>query len=539
MFQISYPYWPAIDEINAYNPVKFNAGKIEMNVGSLLTNSANKFPDRLAIISEEGRFTFRVFNQRTDRLAVAMLKAGLKKGDRVAILFLNSVYFVETYIAAIKAGLVAAPINFRLAAPEILYILNHSQSKMLFYAPEFEILLAGIQERLETVQFFVSPHNGNSTLATTYEEFLSGGKGTSSPLPHVCEDDPCQLMYTSGTTGRPKGAILTHRNIIWNLFNTISGREDQPGEIALIVGPLFHAAALNNHLTIQVALGGTSILVRKFEPELLLLTIEKEKATIMSGAPALYNILLNHGNTHKYDVSSITKCTAGADKLPMETKKRLLDFFPNINGVYDVYGCTEASPCITIINAKDSLRKDMSVGKALPFLDARVVDENSRPLPSGEIGELVCRGPNVMLGYHRDPEGTKRAIRNGWLHTGDMARMDHEGFFYIADRQKDMIISGGENIYPREIEEVIITHPAVDDAAVIGIPDPLWGESVKAFIVLKEGKAAEEQEIIDFCKGFLASYKKPKKVVFVPSIPKNPLGKVLKRVLKEESGNKH
>ncbi|HIJ20573.1 MAG TPA: AMP-binding protein, partial [Deltaproteobacteria bacterium] len=265
----------------------------------------------------------------------------------------------------------------------------------------------------------------------------------------------------------------------------------------------------------------------------------REKVTIMSGAPALYNILLNHGNTHKYNVSSITKCTAGADKLPMETKKRLLDFFPNINGVYDVYGCTEASPCITIINAKDSLRKDMSVGKALPFLEARVVDEKERSLPPGEVGELVCRGPNVMQGYHRDPEGTKGVIRNGWLHTGDMARMDQEGFFYIVDRQKDMIISGGENIYPREIEEVIITHPAVDDAAVIGIPDPLWGESVKAFIVLKEGKAAEEQEIIDFCKGYLAGYKKPKRVVFVPSIPKNPLGKVLKRVLKEESGNKH
>lgn len=511
---------------------------MKMNVGHLLINSANKFPKRTAVISEEGRWSFEEFNQRTNRFANAMLRAGLKKGDRVAILFFNSTYFVETYFAAIKAGLVATPVNFRFVGPEIVYILNNSQSKILFYDPEFEARFTGIQERLETVQFFVSPHNGNSILATTYEDFLSNGEGSSSSLPHVCEDDPCQLMYTSGTTGRPKGVILTHRNIIWNLFNTISGREDQPGEKALIVGPLFHAAALNNHFTIQVALGGTSILIRKFEPESLLQTIEKEKATVMSGAPALYNMLIQHANAHKYDVRSITKCTAGADKLPMETKEKLLEFFPNIKGIYDVYGCTEASPSITILNAKDSLRKDMSVGKALPFLEARIVDENDRTLPPGEVGELACRGPNVMHDYHRDPEGTKRAIRDGWLYTGDMARMDHEGFFYIVDRQKDMIISGGENIYPREIEEVIITHPAIDDVAVIGMPDSVWGESVKAFIVLKEGKAVDEQEVIDFCKTYLASYKKPKKVVFVPSIPKNPLGKALKRVLRER-GNKH
>ena len=504
-----------------------------MNVGYLLTNSAHKFPDRPAIISGEGRFTFRTFNKRTDQLAGSMQNAGLKKGDRAAILFFNGVHFVETYFAAIKAGLVTTPVNFRLAVPEILYVLDHSQSKILFYDPEFEVRIAEIRERLETVHLFVSPHNTNSTPATTYEDFLSSGMSSAPALPHVCEDDPCQLMYTSGTTGKPKGVILTHRNIMWNLFNTISGREDQPGEKALIVGPLFHAAALNNHFTIQIALGGTSILMRKFEPESLLRTIEKEKATVMSGAPALYNILLQHPDAHKYDVGSITKCTAGADKLPMDIKKKLLVFFPNVKGVYDVYGCTEASPCITILNAKDSLRKDMSVGKALPFLQAHVVDENGRPLPPGEVGELLCKGPNVMQGYHRDPDGTESAIKNGWLHTGDMARVDAEGFFYIVDRSKDIVISGGENIYPREIESVLITHPAIADVAVIGVPDRKWGESVKAFVVLEQGTAVDEQEIIEFCKQYLAGYKKPKEVVFIPSLPKNPLGKVLKRVLRE------
>jgi fatty-acyl-CoA synthase len=507
-----------------------------MNIGSLLSNSAHKYPERLAIISEEGRWTFEEFDQRTDRLAGAMLKAGLKKGDRVAILFFNSSYFVEAYFAALKVGLVVTPVNFRFAGPEIVYVLNDSQATILFYGPQFEATLSEIREQLETIRLFVSPHNNNSPLAIDYEDFRSKGDSLTTDF-DVCEDDECQIMYTSGTTGRPKGAVLTHRNILWNLFNTIIGREDKHGEKALIVGPLYHTAALNNHFTIQIALGGTSILIRKFDPESLLRTIEKEKATIISGAPALYNLLLQHPNADKYDTSSITKCTAGSDKLPMEVKKRLVEFFPNIKGVYDVYGCTEASPCITILSAEDSLRKDVSVGKALPFLEAHVVDEDDRVLPPGEVGELICRGPNVMKDYFRNPEGTREAIRNGWLYTGDLARMDEEGFFYIVDRKKEMIVSGGENIYPREIEEVLITHPSIADVAVVGIPDPDWGQAVKAFVAPKEGKVIDEQEVIDYCKRYLASYKKPKTVAFVPSIPRNPSGKALKRLLIENQSH--
>ncbi len=504
-----------------------------MNVGYLLSNSARKHPDRLAVIAEEGRYSFERFDQRTNRLARAMIKTGMKRGDRVAILFFNGAHFVETYFAAIKAGMVATPINFRLAVPEILYLINNSQAKTLFYDAAFEAPLKDVQDRLESVQWYVSPHSGGSRLSMHYEDFVAGGSDSLPLLPQVGEEDPCQLMYTSGTTGRPKGAILTHGNILWNLFNTICGRDDQPGEKAVIVGPLFHTAALNNHFTIQVALGGASIVIRKFEPVSLLKTIQEERATIMSGAPALYNMLINHPKAHGFDVRSITKCTAGADKLTMGTKQRIMDFFPNIEGVYDVYGCTEASPCITILKARDSLRKDMSVGKALPFLDARVVDENDNPLRPGEVGEIVCHGANVMAGYHEDPESTRAAIRDGWLHTGDLARMDEEGFFTIVDRKKDMIVSGGENIYPREIENVLSQHPAVADVAVIGIPDPDWGESVKAFVVVKEGQPMDAQGVIDYCRQFLAGYKKPKTVAFVDAIPKNPLGKVLKRVLRE------
>ena len=503
-----------------------------MNVGQLLTISALKYPEKLAVIAEEGRCTFQEFDRRTSSLSGAMLKAGFNKGDRVAILFFNSLYFVEVYFAALKAGLVATPVNFRFAGPEISYVLNDSQASILFYGPEFEDTLVGIREELEAVRQFVCPHDGQSSLAMGYEDFLSKGTPANS-TPEIGEDDRCQIMYTSGTTGRPKGAILTHGNVLWNLFNTILGREDSPGDRAIIVGPLYHTAALNNHFTIQIALGGTSILLRKFDPESLLKTIQDEKATVVSGAPALYNMLLQHAGKRKYDTSSIRKCTAGSDKLPMEVKRKLLEFFPNIEGIYDVYGCTEAAPCITILNARDSLRKDGSVGKALPFLEARVVDEEDRRLPPGQIGELICKGPNVMVGYHRHPQATQEALRDGWLHTGDLARMDEEGFFYIVDRKKDMIVSGGENIYPRELEEVLMRHPAVSDVAVLGIPDPDWGESVKAFVVVKEGQTMEEAEVVAFCKKYLASYKKPKHVTFLPSIPRNPSGKALKRQLKE------
>ena len=245
-------------------------------------------------------------------------------------------------------------------------------------------------------------------------------------------------MYTSGTTGRPKGAILTHRNIIWNLFNTISGREDQPGEKALIVGPLFHAAALNNHFTIQVALGGTGIILRKFEPESLLRTIEKEKATIMSGAPALYNMLLQHGNDNKYDVRIYYQMHCGRQINCLWRPRKSSSIFSQTLKVFMMsMAVLRHLPASRSLMPKDSLRKDMSVGKALPFLDRLVLwMKITGLLPPDEVGELVCRGPNVMHGYHRDPEGTKRAIRDGWLHTGDMARMDHEGFFYIVDRQQ-------------------------------------------------------------------------------------------------------
>jgi fatty-acyl-CoA synthase len=502
-----------------------------MDMGQILTLAARKYPEHTALICGAERLTYRAFNRRVNQLAHALLDLGLKKGDKVAALFYNSIPFVETYFAALKAGGVFVPVNFRFVGEEAAYILNQSDSRFFFFGGEFGSLVQAIRSALPKIDFFFAAGTPPAAGIGKYEDLLNGSPDFEPPVP-LSEDDDCQIMYTSGTTGKPKGAVITHRNVLWNMFNTILGREEKEDEISLVVGPLYHTAALNNHFTLRVALGGTSILVKEFDARQVLETISREKVTVISGAPAMFHFLLNLPGKEKYDPRSVTKCTTGASILPDETKEKLFRFFPNIQGIYDVYGCTECSPNICILKGKDSLRKKESVGPPLPFLEVRIVDDQDQPVPANVVGELTCRGPNVMKGYYKDPEGTAEALRGGWLHTGDLARMDEEGFVYIVDRKKDMIISGGENIYPRELEEVLYRHPKIQDAAVVGIPDSLWGESVKAFVVLRKGAVLKAEEVVEYCKAHLASYKKPRSVAFVDSLPRNPSGKVLKTVLR-------
>lgn len=502
-----------------------------MDVGQILTFTAHKFPQRIALICEQGRMTYQEFNCRVNQLANGLLRLGLKKGEKVAVLLFNSIPLVEILFASAKTGGVFTPINFRFTAEEVFYILDHSDARFFIYGEEFSGLVEKIRPRLKKVEFYFSIGESAPPFILNYETFLKESLSQEPDIP-LFEKDECQLMYTSGTTGKPKGALLTHENLLWNLFNTILGREEKEGETSLVIGPLYHTAALNNHFLTRVALAGTSVLVRHFDPEKVMEVIEKEKVTVISGAPSAYHLMLSLPEG-RYDTRSITKCTTGASILPNETKERLAKLFPNLSGIYDVYGCTEATPSIAILKAKDSLKKKECVGPAVPFLEVRIVDDQDRDLPVGEVGELICRGPNVMKGYYKDEEATREALRGGWLHTGDLARKDEEGFIYIVDRQKDMIVSGGENIYPREIEEILYSHPKIEDAAIIGVPDPLWGESVRAVIVLKRGETMTEEEVIEYCKGHLASYKKPKSVWFVESLPRNPSGKVLKTVLRE------
>lgn len=503
-----------------------------MDVGQILTLTANKYPNRTAIIFENRRFTYQEFNWRVNQFAHSLLELDLRKGGRVAALLFNSNHLVEVYLGTVKAGGVFTPINFRFAPDEVHYVLKHSDARVFVFGEEFSDLVEKIRPKLSKVESFISAGGSISPRITHYERLLRGSR-TDEPRIVLSERDLCQLMYTSGTTGRPKGALLTHGNILWNLMNTLVGREEKEGEVSLVVGPLYHTAALNNHFTVRVAMAGTSILIKRFDPQKVMEIIERERVSVISGAPAMYHLLLALPDVGRCDTRSVTKCTSGAAILPDETKERLLKLFPNAQGIYDVYGCTEASPNIAILKAKDSLRKQACVGPPLPFLEVRIVDDHDQDVPVGEVGELICRGPNVMRKYYKDRKATQEALRGGWLHTGDLARMDEEGFIYIIDRKKDMVVSGGENIYPREIEEVLYRHPKIQDVAVIGIPDPLWGESVKAFVVLKEGESMKEEEVIQYCKDHLASYKKPKWVEFVKDLPRNPSGKVLKNELRK------
>ncbi len=502
-----------------------------MNIGQILTFTAHKYPQKIALICEQERMTYQEFDDRVNRLANGLLRLGLTKGDKVAVLLFNSIPLVEVFFASAKAGGVFTPVNFRFTAEEVFYILDHSDARFFIYGEEFSELVENIRPRLKKVEFYFSIGGSAPPSILNYETFLKESLSQEPDIP-LSEKDECQLMYTSGTTGKPKGAILTHENLLWNLFNTVLGREEKEGETSIVIGPLYHTAALNNHFLTRVAMAGTSVLVRQFDPERVMKMIEQEKVTVISGAPSAYHLMLSLPEG-RYDTRSITKCTTGASILPNETKETLIKLFPNLSGIYDVYGCTEATPSIAILKAKDSLSKRECVGQAVAFLEVRIVDDQDRDVKTGEVGEVICRGPNVMKGYYKDEEATREALRGGWLHTGDLARMDEEGFIYIVDRKKDMIVSGGENIYPREIEEILYSHPKIEDAAIFGVPDPLWGESVRAVIVLKKGEAMTAEEVIEYCKNHLASYKKPRSVEFVESLPRNPSGKVLKTILRE------
>lgn len=502
-----------------------------MNVAYLLDNSAFKNPERPSIVLDSCTITYWKLACRTNQLARAMLALGLTRPSNVAILSPNGFFFVESYFAAVRAGFVAGLINTRLSNQEIIYILNDSRAEALFYDAVYHKTILEIGEHLDTVKFFVSSSSEGRDFAIDYEKLIAGNSDKSF-LAQVHDSDPCQLVYTSGTTGRPKGAILTHGNVIWNFFNTIFLREDPPGARILIIGPLFHVAPLNNQLTIHIGLGGTIVFIPKFEPELVFRVIERERISVMVAAPSVYNFIVNHPKISKYDLTSIRHLTSGADKLVTETRNRILECFKGVRGVYNAYGCTEATATITVLKASESAEKDESVGRAAPFLQARILGPEGKALEAGETGEICCCGPNVMQGYFNKPEATSEAIRDGWLHTGDLARMDDEGYFYIVDRKKDMLVSGGENIYPREVEEVLYTHPEILDAAVVGVPDETWGECVKAFVVRKPGSSLDPQGVIDYCRSRLASYKKPKFVQFINNIPRSPSGKALKNRLR-------
>src|SRR5699024_4198299 len=471
-------------------------------IGSWITRYSESQPDKLAIVSGDNYLTYRQFNRRINRLANVLNDLGVRKGDRVNVLLFNTNELLETLFACAKIGAIFVPINFRLSADEVEYIVRDSSGSIFIYDHRLVQVADAIDERIDTLHYIVQVGTGHDR-HINYEQLLAN-QSTEEPIHDITLEDTHMMIYTPGTTGRPKGALLTHGNTVWNAINAIVDISIESDDVTLTVAPLFHISGMNIFTTPTFYKGGTVLLQDQFNPVDILQAIEQEKVTTLFLVHAMWLAVTQVPNYESYDLSSLRLNVSGGASCPIT----VIEFFqskgiPFIEG----FGLTETAPFVALLDSENSVRKNGSVGKPPIHVDIRVVDEFTQDVATEEIGELLVRGPNVFREYWNNPEETEKAIKNGWFHTGDLAKFDDEGFLYIVDRKKDMIISGGENVYPVEIEQLLYRHPAVKDVAIIGYPDDQWGESVKAFVVLKDSKASITLSDIElFCENKLARF---------------------------------
>jgi fatty-acyl-CoA synthase len=480
-------------------------------------------PDKPALVQAGRVTTYAELEHRSTRLALGLRQRGVSRGDRVAFLGLNCVELVETMFAVAKLGAVFLPVNTRLAPPELRHVLEDGGARLLIWQSGFE---AGVESpevaglELDHARIV---HDDGASLAS-----LFGPEGTIEEP--VALDDLFMIQYTSGTSGRPKGVMLSHANIVWNVFNLMVDVDLGSDEIALVTAPLFHTAALNQVLFPTILKGGTALIEAKFDPDRAIELIEQEGVTLLFGVTSMYLALAAAKRFAAADLSTLRGALSGGAPIPESLLQTWLDRGLMIT---QGYGLTEASPGATMLRAADGVRKLGSAGTACFFTDVRVVTPTMDPVDVGVPGEVLVSGPNVTSGYWQNPGATEDAFIAGWLRTGDLAVVDPEGYLTIVDRLKDMYISGGENVYPAEVEQAIHTHPAIAEAAVIGVPDERWGEVGRAIVTLHERAALTEAELLAHLEGRLARYKIPKSVVVVRELPHNASGKLVKSRLKE------
>jgi acyl-CoA synthetase (AMP-forming)/AMP-acid ligase II len=498
-----------------------------MNLSTLLENAAAKYPEKTALICNGRWNTYESLKIRANCIANSLYFAGITKGTKVAILAYNSIEFIEIIFALMKIGAVGVPLNHRLTDSELELLIEHAEAKALFYEPGLHRLIPNDVEGLEHI---ISMGGKTNIASFCYEDLLTCPR--EQPVyEQVGEDDTSFIIYTAGTTGNPKGVLLTHNNLLWNTVNYAAAYQLTPEDIELATTPLFHISTLGRAFT-YISSGITFILCRKFDPKVSFELIQSHGVTSITQTPTMYHMMLRVFNDQNWDTSSVKRVVSGASPMSLKTKEALKVLFPRA-GFYDLYGLTEASPGVSILTPPDFERKMGSVGKPMQNVEVRIKGKDKRPAPAGLVGEIVCRGPNIMRGYYKDPDATKHALQNGWLHTGDLGKLDEEGYLYIKGRKKDLIISGGINIYPGEVEEILMQHPAVEDAAVIGVRDETWGEKVLAFVVLNKDNICTEQHLLAFCKERLAGFKCPKSVIYSNHIPRNAAQKVLKEELRK------
>ena len=505
---------------------------MSFNLATTLRESRNAKPDHPLCHISDLTFSYAQVDEISGRVASALLAHGLHRGNKVAVQLPNLPQFVFTYFAILKAGLVMVPLNPLLKAPEIAYQLQDSECRMLITFEGFaDEAVAGARQAEDVPTYVVNlpGHDQRPEGTRHYDElYFADDTGEIEPTD---ADDTAVIIYTSGTTGKPKGAELTHYQLYMNC--TVAGelfgfRDD---DIGVAVLPMFHVFGLSSVLNTTVRFAGTLVLIPRFEPDAVLDAIARYRATIFSGVPTMYYALLQADLAGR-DLSSLRVGISGGAAIPGEVIRAFEEKFPGVV-ILEGYGLSETASTTTF-NISAEQRKVLSIGKPIWGVEVRVVDDEDKPLPPGpeNIGEIVIRGHNVMKGYYRNPDATAEAFRGGWFHTGDLAYADEDGYLFVVDRKKDLLIRGGYNVYPREIEEVLFAHPAVAEAAVIGRPDPRLGEEVVAVVVLKPGAQADPDDIIAYCRERLAAYKYPREVIIVTDLPKGPTGKILKRELR-------
>jgi len=505
-----------------------------MNASNLLRTRAFLTPHREALLelATGRRFTFAQLNLRANRLADSLRKQfGIQEGDRVSILAHNSVAYVDLFYAVGKIGAILAPLNWRLVGQELAYIVNDSRPKVLFVGPEFVALATEISNRISECRI-IALEDARIPGATSYEEIQASASDAEPEATHLSGETPYCLLYTSGTTGLPKGAIIPHRQVLWNCINTVASWGLTENDVSPVFVPLFHAGGLFAFLTPLFYIGGRIVLARSLDVEESLQVIQREHCTVILGVPTIYQMWLNSPVFLQADFRHVRWFVSGGAPCP----KTIIEAWRQAKGIIfrQGYGLTEVGPNCFTMTDEESIPKTGSVGKPLFHTRMRIVDDQGDDMPVGEVGELIISGPHVCAGYWNNPDATAKAIRDDWFHTGDMAYRDADGFYYIVGRFKDMIISGGENIYAAEVEAVFLDHPHVAEAALIGQPDDKFGEIGLMIAVPRAGISPTEEELLQACEGKLARYKIPKRVLFTDALPYSPYGKVQKAALRKK-----
>lgn len=498
------------------------------------------FPDKEAIVFEDTRLTYKQLNRRINRLANALTKMGFKPGDRVTVLAENTHKYLEAYFAAAKLGMSTTPLNFRLSDDEIIHIINDSEAACFFAGDGYEERALKMRDRLHAINALITLDNKLPGFIF-YEEMLNDAS-EAEPGVDVNEDDLAVLMYTGGTTGLPKGVMLSHRNIMTGVINANMVSGVTSDDTTCFVLPLFHVSFWPAFCLLLA--GGKAAINRKPDLNEILRIIQDEHCTHMNAVPTVYGWLLQFGNVDAYDLSSLKMLSYAGSPFPPEILKQCMEKFGPIFA--QGYGATEtAGGAISLLREEDhalagpKTRLLVSAGKASLCSEIRIMDEKGRVLPVNETGEIAVKGKHVMMGYWKNPEQTQNALRDGWYHTGDMGYMDENGYLFMLDRKADMIVTGGENVYPKEVEDVLYEHPAVSMAVVVSAPDKKWGERVQGVVVLKPNQKATEKELIEFCRQKLGGYKCPKSISFWDSLPTTPIGKILRKDVKKKFWEGH